>query len=176
MRALRRLRGSHAALKCAWGQPRCARAPIDDRAAASSNRIVQLDGLRGLSILFVVIGHVIGHLSRTMDFGVTLPSMGSVLAGLGVDIFFVISGFIITKLALRELNQTGHFSVGSFYARRFFRIGPPLFSHLGAVFFTSSYSLITERPSEILPAVFFSLQFSCSDVRAICWTYVDPRL
>jgi len=84
----------------------------------SDRRIAQLDGWRGISILFVVVGHLIStHYNTTHN--PDDPSVANVLSGWGVSIFFVISGLIITKLALREYDQTGRFSVRNFYTRLF---------------------------------------------------------
>lgn len=78
-----------------------------------------LDGLR-----FLCISAVIFHHSE-------LPKqLGSILAQrgfLGVDFFFVISGFLITTLLLRERDRKGTFSLKGFYTRRMLRILPPYF-------------------------------------------------
>lgn len=73
-------------------------------------RIRGLDGLRAIAA-FVVLGYHV------------LP--GSFQAGfIGVDIFFVISGFLITALLLKEHTQTGTFSLPSFWMRRIRRLFP----------------------------------------------------
>ena len=69
-----------------------------------------VEGLRALAILLVVLYHA----------GVPRLTGGYV----GVDVFFVISGFVITGLLLRERRGTGHTSIISFYARRCRRILP----------------------------------------------------
>jgi peptidoglycan/LPS O-acetylase OafA/YrhL len=74
-----------------------------------------LDGLRTLALFLVIAGHV-----RT-----TLPIRTYFSGGLGVGIFFVLSGFLITILLLREESSTNQISLGSFYIRRAFRILPP---------------------------------------------------
>lgn len=71
-----------------------------------------LDGLRAVSILLVVLLHSNSRLWK--------PVKG----GLGVFIFFVISGFLITTLALREEAKRGSVSIGAFYIRRACRILP----------------------------------------------------
>lgn len=71
-----------------------------------------LDGLRGVSILLVLVAHAwLGHI---------------VPGGLGVTIFFFISGFIITRLMLTEWDAKGQIDVGAFYIRRVCRLMPAL--------------------------------------------------
>jgi len=87
-------------------------------------RYQALDGLRAVAILCVLIAH-----------GAYIPGMPAYpgwwwhlgnLGNLGVRIFFVISGFIITHLLLREYERTNQISLRNFYIRRAFRILPPL--------------------------------------------------
>lgn len=75
-----------------------------------------LDGLRCLSILAVIWHHTTEH---TMSH-ITLLNRGY----MGVDLFFVISGFLITTLLLREKNKTGRIHLVDFYIRRSLRIFP----------------------------------------------------
>jgi peptidoglycan/LPS O-acetylase OafA/YrhL len=56
-----------------------------------------------------------------------------VFAGLGVRMFFVISGYLITTLLLRELQTTGRISLRRFYFRRTLRIFPPYYAYLTVV-------------------------------------------
>lgn len=73
-----------------------------------------LDGLRALSILAVVWHHAEAQ----------LPWAASGRGFLGVDLFFVISGFLIVTLLLRERDRRGQISLGAFYVRRSLRIVP----------------------------------------------------
>jgi peptidoglycan/LPS O-acetylase OafA/YrhL len=77
-----------------------------------------LDGVRAVAVILVFIAHV-GY----------RKVWGSV-GGDGVTMFFVLSGFLITTLALREEERTGRLSLSSFYIRRFFRIYPVYFAIL----------------------------------------------
>lgn len=83
-------------------------APLTGSAERQAYR-PDIDGLRAIAVLAVVAFHA-GWLSGGF---------------LGVDIFFVISGYLITGIILRELRE-GHFSFRKFYERRARRIGPAL--------------------------------------------------
>lgn len=79
-----------------------------------------LDGLRGLAIL-LVIPHNINAFDGTKDFE-KIPAIVSHAGWIGVQIFFVLSGFLITSQLLRDQGATNYFS--SFYMRRVLRIFP----------------------------------------------------
>src|ERR1700722_669076 len=92
--------------------------------------IPSLDGLRAVSVGMVVTAHLNGILAQKIPF---LPFWLYIFWGsLGVQIFFVISGFLITHLLLKELNITGSISLGRFYFRRALRIFPPYYAYLAA--------------------------------------------
>lgn len=92
----------------------------------SARKIPSLDGLRGVSILLVILGHARG----TTGFPSWVPSFMTEHAALGVQIFFVISGYLITTLILDEERKTGSISLKMFYARRTIRIFPPFYLFL----------------------------------------------
>jgi peptidoglycan/LPS O-acetylase OafA/YrhL len=88
-----------------------------------------LDGLRGIAVSLVVIS----HLDVVAVEGVTpVHSINEVLRGgfLGVDLFFVLSGFLITTLLLQERATTGAVRLGRFFARRGLRLLPALYLFL----------------------------------------------
>lgn len=74
-------------------------------------RIPELDGVRGIAILAVFLNH-------------TQPTLSG--GFLGVDLFFALSGFLITGILLNEFNRTGSISLRSFYYRRALRLLPAL--------------------------------------------------
>ena len=86
-----------------------------------------IEGLRALAIIPVLVFHAHEFLSPSATglFGVVATVLGWVPGGyLGVDVFFVISGFLITGLLVREGEDTGRVHFGRFYARRARRILP----------------------------------------------------
>lgn len=74
--------------------------------------VPELDGLRGVAILVVMLFHA----------NVSFLGGGFI----GVDIFFVLSGFLITSLLIKEFEHTGSVSLKHFYMRRILRLGPAL--------------------------------------------------
>jgi peptidoglycan/LPS O-acetylase OafA/YrhL len=74
---------------------------------------------------------------------------------LGVLIFFVISGFLITSLLLEEINKTNAISLKSFYIRRIFRIFPAFYCYILFVFVLSLLSIIRTSNCDIITGVFF---------------------
>jgi peptidoglycan/LPS O-acetylase OafA/YrhL len=82
-------------------------------------RIPSLDGVRAISILLVIAG----HWTETHTTGVKADIAGA-FANLGVRIFFVLSGYLITRLLLEEQATTGEISLRQFYLRRARRILP----------------------------------------------------
>ena len=89
-----------------------------------------LDGLRGLAVAAVLLFH------------------GGYLKGgfLGVDLFFVLSGFLITSLLLAEARERGRIDLGHFWARRARRLLPALGLLLAGV---ALYALVLARPDEL---------------------------
>ncbi|MFT3932736.1 MAG: acyltransferase [Chitinophagaceae bacterium] len=88
------------------------------------NHLPSLDGLRGISILIVVIAHFNSHFHiGVLDL---IFSNGAV----GVYIFFVMSGFLITTLLLKEKIKSGTISLRNFYIRRALRILPVAYLYI----------------------------------------------
>ncbi|MEO8903263.1 MAG: acyltransferase family protein [Polyangiaceae bacterium] len=92
-----------------------------------------LDGLRGLALLGVLFFHANG----------ALPG-----GYLGVDLFFVLSGYLITSLLLAEQRATGRIALSAFWVRRARRLFPALLSLMPAV---AIYGRYLARPDELRP-------------------------
>jgi peptidoglycan/LPS O-acetylase OafA/YrhL len=93
-----------------------------------------IDGLRALAVLSVVVFHA---------FPALLPG-----GFVGVDVFFVISGFLISGILLRELQQ-GQYSVAGFYARRIKRIFPSLLVVMCACLAFGWYALFPDEYQQL---------------------------
>jgi peptidoglycan/LPS O-acetylase OafA/YrhL len=78
-------------------------------------RIKELDGLRGIAVLAVIDCHYLAW----------YPALGAPYGWLGVDLFFVLSGFLITSILLELREKEHYFKI--FYARRALRIFPPYY-------------------------------------------------
>lgn len=106
----------------------------------------ELDGFRGLAVTLVVIGHAI------------LFSWGkhSHLASLGVLLFFVLSGFLITGVLLNEKDSRGRISLANFYLRRVLRLAPALLIFLTTVTALIYFGAIVDVPwYEVLFGLFY---------------------
>jgi peptidoglycan/LPS O-acetylase OafA/YrhL len=107
--------------------------------------IPALDGARGIAILLVVAQHVHAPLASGGD--------------TGVDLFFILSGFLITKLMIEEFDTTGGIDLWAFYRRRAFRIVPALVvACLGAI--AVAYLWRKDARSSIWTEVAYSLGFA----------------
>ena len=122
--------------------------------AALTNRLPSLDGLRALSIVLVIVGHA----SSTVKILSPRASvvLGFVGAGrIGVSIFFVISGFLITTLLLREYTFTGGISLKDFYLRRAFRIFPAFYAYWAVALGLTLLGLIHLTRSELISSAVY---------------------
>lgn len=81
-----------------------------------------IQGLRAVAVLMVVAFHA------------GLPVPGGFV---GVDVFFVVSGFVVTAMLMREWAKEGRLRLGRFYVRRFARLGPALALTVGVVMLAS---------------------------------------
>lgn len=104
-----------------------------------------IDGLRAVAVLLVIIFHAF---PRTLTGGY-----------IGVDVFFVISGFLITSLVLQEL-ECKEFSFGKFYGRRIRRIFPALITVLLACFAAGWFLLLPREFKSLGLNIFGGAAFS----------------
>jgi peptidoglycan/LPS O-acetylase OafA/YrhL len=113
-----------------------------------------LDGLRAVSILMVLLG----HLSGTRNFWSVDLGIGN-NAHLGVTIFFVISGFLITSLLISEQTGTGRISLKLFYLRRTLRIFPASYTYLIVLSVLCALGLITVPRVSMICAFTYTINY-----------------
>ncbi len=126
-----------------------------------AKHVPALDGLRGLAILLVITHHQLIPLSLKGGF-------------LGVDLFFVLSGFLITTLLLAEFDAAKTISLGNFYARRALRLGPALLLYLLVCLIVTYHTQMFEWTHE-LKLVGIALVYSTNWRIALGWdAALDP--
>jgi peptidoglycan/LPS O-acetylase OafA/YrhL len=192
----------------------------EERAPRRLGKVPALDGLRAIAVLLVVIVHFRRALAPWASQYVYAPAFAESLANatgrsldgyvlmakeitnpvlrllfpdggfLGVDIFFVLSGFLITALMLREASVRGRVRVGAFYRRRALRLLPALFAYIAAqmvyagaigvswqverrsmtsvVFYYFNWNLIHELP-EVPPAIAHLWSLSVEEQFYLVW-------
>ena len=116
-----------------------------------------LDGLRAVAITLVILAHSFRHL----------------FAGgwIGVDVFFVLSGFLITSILIREIDQTGQIAWGNFYWRRFLRLSPALL--ILAAFQFAHSAISPHNGAEIREATWIGLAYLQNLNLAFHWAPAD---
>jgi peptidoglycan/LPS O-acetylase OafA/YrhL len=111
----------------------------------------EIDGLRAIAVVSVILYH-----SEISLFSYQIFKGGY----LGVDIFFVISGYLITSIILKELKFTGSFSFKNFYERRIRRIIPLL---LLVILASTPFAITYLLPADLIDyskSILYSLVFS----------------
>jgi peptidoglycan/LPS O-acetylase OafA/YrhL len=125
----------------------------------AARHVPELDGLRGIAIIAVLIHHQLTAFSLTGGF-------------LGVDLFFVLSGFLITGLLVSEFDNTGSISIRKFYMRRVLRLGPALGLYLISCFIVAYHTQLISLPRQ-LKLIAIALLYSTNWRMAFGW---DPVL
>jgi peptidoglycan/LPS O-acetylase OafA/YrhL len=140
-------------------------APADAKTTAADNFRPDVEGLRGVAVLMVVLYHA------ALLSGSSLQLPGGFL---GVDLFFVISGFLITGLLVRERERSGTISFLRFYARRVRRILPAAVATL-LIVLPLAYILVPlgSRPDALTDGA--SAALSIANIRyAMTTDYFNP--
>jgi peptidoglycan/LPS O-acetylase OafA/YrhL len=129
----------------------CLLAALEDIFAggpSAMKRVPALDGLRAVAILFVIFFHA--------------SALQFVGGYIGVDIFFVLSGYLITSILLNEHERTGRISLHRFYFRRVLRLAPALslllFAYLSLAALSSGH-LSEEAIKASSAALFFAMNW-----------------
>ena len=122
-----------------------------------STRLPSLDGLRAISIATVIGGHAISAypLPKQLDL------LGYFFDGsVGVRTFFVISGFLITYLLLRERNREGAVDLKAFYKRRILRIVPASYAFIAVLFAFNAWAQLS--PCNFVTSLTYTKNYGCT--------------
>ena len=109
----------------------------------------EIDGLRAIAVFAVILYHA------EFNFGSYNPFKGGFI---GVDVFFVISGYLITSILLREMSE-GKFNFTRFYERRARRILPALFTVMSASLPFAYYTMLPKAVIEYAGSILSVLAF-----------------
>jgi peptidoglycan/LPS O-acetylase OafA/YrhL len=115
--------------------------------------IPSLDGLRAFAVIMVMLMHAHFQLGKN--------------GSMGVDMFFALSGFLITTLLLEENRATNHISLKAFYIRRSFRLFPALYFMLSVISVYALFFTIGGKQEIVLKEIFASSIYMYN----ICWMW-----
>jgi peptidoglycan/LPS O-acetylase OafA/YrhL len=105
---------------------------------------------------------VVGHAEKALQVGRRLP-FGSGLVddwgAVGVTVFFVLSGFLITRLFVQERRATGTLQPGSFYLRRAFRILPAYWLYIAVIAILARMHLVVASASSFARSLSFTTNY-----------------
>src|SRR6185295_707232 len=119
----------------------------------ATGRIPTLDGIRAVAFAFVLCAHTLGTGILPMT------SRVHVFGDIGVRTFFVLSGFLITTLLLRERARFGAISLRGFYLRRALRIFPAFYTFLAVVIVLRAAGLATASDRDLVFAGTYTMNF-----------------
>jgi len=120
---------------------------------AARGRFPSLDGLRAISIFLVLFSHAVG----TVGFPVKHTYVAS--AELGVRVFFVISGYLISLLLFAEQKRYGNISLLKFYYRRAFRIFPAFYVMIVVVAGLAALDAVALGEHDLIYAVTYTTNY-----------------
>jgi len=109
-----------------------------------AGRVQQLDVLRGVAVLLVLVHHSPGGEGALLRAGWT-----------GVDLFFVLSGFLVSGLLFKEHLRTGRIRPGRFYVRRGLKIYPNFYAMLAVTSAVLAVARVAVEPRNVLHEVVF---------------------
>ena len=119
-----------------------------------------LDGIRALAITLVMFAHANFQLFKN--------------GGIGVSVFFALSGFLITTLLLEEFNTNNNISLKGFYVRRTMRLFPALYVLLIFVFIYSTFFRIPSDQKMINYEILSSALYVLIYAKSSAFSSPDP--
>lgn len=124
-------------------------------------RIHSFDGLRGIAILLVLLDHAKNTIHSKSEIW-NLASIFIANSSLGVRLFFVLSGYLITLILLKEINRGGIIDLKRFYVRRAIRLFPSLYCFIVVVFIINLIAHLNINAEQFIAAATFT------------WNYLGP--
>ena len=136
-------------------RPEAPGVPVD----RTTGRIPTLDGLRAISIMAVVIGHLAGTNGFPPQATAIIANRYVDVSYLGVRVFFVISGFLITGILINEHRRSGGISLKRFYLRRSVRIFPAYYTYIVALILLTWLGIASVTTSDVAHAVTYTMNY-----------------
>lgn len=126
------------------------------------NRILGFDGLRAISVFLVIMSHAV----LWDRIGLTDTRILAVLsADNGVKIFFMLSGFLITLLLIKESSTTGRVNILDFFVRRFLRIFPLYYLSIGLLMIVDRVGAANIQQCTFGHALTYTINFAPKECR-----------
>ena len=131
---------------------------MSKNASMGQGHLPSIDGWRAICLMMVMGSHCGGFKEfKQLTEGYNIPFFFN--GHLGVRMFFVISGFLITHLLIRERQKTGKISLRNFYIRRALRILPVYFSYLSVIALLQVFSVIHQEAITWFSSLVFIVNF-----------------
>jgi peptidoglycan/LPS O-acetylase OafA/YrhL len=134
---------------------------------SSSQRLPCLDGIRAVAILMVLVSHAQPSINISVPHGMGI--VWHALGGLGVNLFFGLSGYLITHLLVQEYERVGKISLRKFYLRRALRILPAFLFFMLFILAINMAGFVHITRPELRSALFFYKNYSPGDVKSDAW-------
>lgn len=132
---------------------------------SADRRIPSLDGLRALSIGLVIFSHLMG--TRRFPLGATAFGNIGDFGYLGVKVFFVISGYLITSLLIKEHEKTGTISLLGFIKRRAWRIFPAFYVFIACMCLAWGLGWLAMQTGDVIAAVTYTMNYRADPAWAL---------
>ena len=126
-----------------------------------SRHLPSLDGWRAVAIMLVILGHA--KLTEGMPPSIYYLLDILVFAELGVRIFFIISGFLITTLLIKEFNRSNRINLKLFYIRRFLRICRVYYVYLFVIILINNYLQLEISKETFIAAFLYITNFQFAE-------------
>jgi peptidoglycan/LPS O-acetylase OafA/YrhL len=124
----------------------------------NSKYIKSFDGIRAIAIILVILGHARNTINIESDFGQYLVAiLGN--SGLGVRLFFVLSGYLITILLLKEIKNNNNINIKLFHQKRIIRIFPAFYCFIIVIVILNLINQWNITNRQFLAAVSFTWNY-----------------